>query len=63
MEGATIENIWGVKRETFIALVLRFLTFTKPFEVHTNVSDFAIYGVFMQDGHPIAFNNNKFCGA
>jgi hypothetical protein len=29
------------------ALVLRFLEFTKSFEVHTNVNDFAIDGVFM----------------
>jgi hypothetical protein len=43
--------------------VLRFPNFTKPFEIHTNASDFAISGVFMQDGHPIAFKNKKICGA
>jgi hypothetical protein len=42
--------------------MLRFPDFIKPFEVHTNTSDFAIGGVLMQDGHPIAFENNKFCG-
>jgi hypothetical protein len=43
--------------------VLRFLTFTKLFEVHINVSDFAIGGVLIQDGQPIPFNNKKFYGA
>jgi hypothetical protein len=34
--------------------ILKFPNFTKLFEVHINASDFAIYGVFIQDGHPIA---------
>ncbi len=44
------------------ALVLKFLNFTKPFEVHINVSDFLIEAIFMQDGHPIAFENKKIYG-
>ncbi|KAL0539326.1 hypothetical protein IC582_023531 [Cucumis melo] len=32
---------------------------TKPFEVHTDASDFAIGGVLMQDDHPIAFESRK----
>ena len=32
---------------------------TKPFEVQTDVSDFAIGGVLMQKGHPIAFESWK----
>ena len=32
---------------------------TKPYEVQTDASDFAIGGVLMQDGHPIAFENRK----
>ena len=32
---------------------------TKVFEVHTNVSDFAIGGVLMQDRHLIAFESRN----
>jgi hypothetical protein len=42
--------------------LLKFPNFTKTFKVHTNTSDFIINGVFMQDGHPIAFENKKLCG-
>jgi hypothetical protein len=41
---------------------LKFLNFAKSFEVHTDVSDFIIGGVFMQNGHPIAFESKKLCG-
>jgi hypothetical protein len=43
--------------------VLKFLDFIKPFEVHTNASDFTINGMFMQDGHSIAFESKKLYGA
>ena len=33
--------------------------YTKPYEVQTDASNFAIEGVLMQDGHPIAFENRK----
>jgi hypothetical protein len=39
--------------------VQKFPDFVKPFEVHIDGNDFAINGVFMQDGHPIAFENKK----
>jgi hypothetical protein len=41
--------------------MLKFLDFIKSFKVHTDVNDFIIDGVFMQDGHPIAFENKKLC--
>lgn len=40
-------------------LVLVLPDHTKPFEVQTDASDFAIGGVFMQDDHPIAFESRK----
>ncbi|GJR42478.1 putative nucleotidyltransferase, ribonuclease H [Tanacetum coccineum] len=39
--------------------VLRLPDVTMPFELHTDSSDFAIGGVLMQDGHPIAFESRK----
>ena len=32
---------------------------TKPYEVQTDASDFAIGGVLMQEGHPIAYESRK----
>ena len=42
--------------------VLKFSEFNKPFEVHTDASDFAIGGVLMQDGRPIAYESKKLNG-
>ena len=39
--------------------VLALLDHTKPFEIQTDASDFAIGGVLVQDGHPIAFESRK----
>ncbi|GKF85870.1 putative retrotransposon gag domain, nucleotide-binding alpha-beta plait domain protein, partial [Tanacetum coccineum] len=47
------------EEEVIEELVLRLLDVTMSFELHTNASDFAIGGVLMQDGHPIAFESRK----
>jgi len=39
--------------------VLRLPDVTKPFELDTDASDFAIGGVLMQEGHSIAFESRK----
>ena len=39
--------------------VLALPDFNKPFEVCTDAFDFAISGVLMQEGHPIAFQSRK----
>lgn len=43
--------------------LLKFLDFTKSFKVHTNVNDFTIDNVLMQDGHSRTFENKKLLGA
>jgi hypothetical protein len=35
------------------------LEFDKDFEMHSDASDFAIGGVLMQDGRPMAFESKK----
>ncbi|KAI5652974.1 hypothetical protein M9H77_30161 [Catharanthus roseus] len=39
--------------------ILSLPDYSKSFEVHTDASDFAIGGVLMQDGHPIAYESRK----
>nr|GEU97841.1 hypothetical protein VITISV_028238 [Tanacetum cinerariifolium] len=39
--------------------VLRLPNVTMPFELYTDASEFAIRGVLMQDGHPIAFESRN----
>ena len=39
--------------------VLQLPDHTKPFEVHTDASDYAIGGVLVQEGHPIAYESRK----
>ena len=42
--------------------MFKFSEFDKPFEVHTDASDFAIGGVLMQDGRPIVYKSKKLDG-
>ncbi|KAI5681851.1 hypothetical protein M9H77_03079 [Catharanthus roseus] len=39
--------------------VLNLPDYSKLFEVHTDASDFAVGGVLMQDGHPIAYESRE----
>ena len=48
-----------LKRRLTFAPFLKFPKFKKPFEVHTDASDFAIGGVLMQEGRPVAFESKK----
>ncbi|GJX43068.1 putative nucleotidyltransferase, ribonuclease H [Tanacetum coccineum] len=49
----------SLKKAVMEEPVLRLPDVTMPFELHTDASDFAIGGVLMQDGHPIAFESRK----
>ncbi|KAI5316908.1 hypothetical protein L3X38_036615 [Prunus dulcis] len=48
-----------LKRALMEEPMLRLPDLNKPFEVHIDASDFAIGGVLMQDGHPLAFKSRK----
>ena len=37
--------------------VLGLVDVTKPFEIETDASDFALGGVLIQEGHPIAYES------
>ena len=39
--------------------VLRLSNFGKPFEVHTNTSNFALRGVLVQEGHTVGFESTS----
>jgi hypothetical protein len=41
------------------APVLKLPDFDKDFEIHSDASDFAIGGVIVQDGRPVAFESKK----
>jgi len=48
-----------LKGKFMSSLMLKFLDFINPFEVHANANDFAIKGVFMQNDHPITFERKR----
>lgn len=52
-----------LKWKLLVALVLRFLDSTKPFNVYMDANGSAIGGVFMLEGHPITFESKKLVGA
>lgn len=52
-----------LKGKLVASLMQKNLDFIKPFEVHVNVNDFAIEGVFMQNDHPITFERKRILGA
>ncbi|XP_060673257.1 uncharacterized protein LOC125420382 [Ziziphus jujuba] len=43
--------------------VLALPDITRPFEVQTDASDFALGGVLLQDGHPVAYESRKLSAA
>ncbi|KAL5582147.1 hypothetical protein UlMin_014589 [Ulmus minor] len=43
--------------------VLALPDISKPFEVQTDASDFALGGVLLQEGHPVAYESRKLSGA
>lgn len=52
-----------LKKKLSSTPMLKFPNFTKSFKVHTNISDFVISAVLMQNEHLITFENKKLCGA
>ena len=55
-------SLSGAQEQVVLPPVLKFSEFNKHFEVHMDASEFAIGGVLMQDGQPIAYESKKFDG-
>jgi hypothetical protein len=58
-EGACDEAIETLKGILVKAPMLKLPDFDKDFEIHSNPSDFAIGGVLVQEGRPVAFESKK----
>ncbi len=48
-----------LKEKVSTTLMLKFLDFSKLFEIHINANEFTIGGVLMEDGHPITLEGKK----
>lgn len=48
-----------LKKTLIKELVLKLSNHSKKFEIYTDVPNFTIWGMLMQDGHPIAYENGK----
>jgi hypothetical protein len=58
-DGACNEAFETLKGILVKMRVLKLLDFDKDFEIHFDASNFAIKGVLMQDGRPMAFESKK----
>ncbi len=58
-EGACDEAFKTLKGILVKVPVLKLLDFDKDFEIHSDASDFAIRGVLVQEGRPMAFESKK----
>jgi hypothetical protein len=58
-DGACDEAFKTLKGILVKALVLKLPDFDKDFEIHFDASNFAIGGVLVQDGRPVAFESKK----
>jgi hypothetical protein len=58
-EGACDEAFETLKCILVKAPMLKLSNFDKDFEIHSDASDFAIRGVLMQEGRPVAFESKK----
>ncbi len=54
--GEAFETLKGILVK---APVLKLPDFDKEFEIHSDASDFAIGGVLVQEGRPVAFESKK----
>ncbi len=57
------EAVFRIKEKLSTTHVLKYPNFLKSFEMHTNANEFSIGDVWMQDEHPIVFENKKLVGA
>ncbi len=56
----TCDEAFGTLKGILVkAPVLKLSDFDKEFEIHSDASDFAIGGVLVQEGRPVAFESKK----